>query len=361
MPPRRSPISPAKKIKFSDGFPTKLVVWARVDNFPWWPSVIIDRATTEKDMDPGELPPATSTNRLVEFFNDDNHIAVVDFKDLLEYTTNIHKVKRAGVDLNSVLVACTEASNFINTTGLTEQRKSLADNPYTMPKQLPPAAAKPTPAEEPSPQTATPRKEKAGRKKRERSPSPRGRPGSRVEKVADAGSIKRASSSDSSYAPTPGSGTAASKPGTVASKPETSETPWNVAVEKEAGVMTIKQTSSEPWSIKIVRETGEVTIKQASSKPWSIAVGTNSCRVTVNTDPVEETVEKGRPVERQRKKPRKVAVASPAASPPAKKATRRHSSMPRTPRKGRGEESNGYQKRKRVEEESRTYSCSQSE
>lgn len=130
-----------KTPKFSEGFPPGVVVWSRLGEFPWWPSVVVNRTEHEKTLvlDPGEiLAEESPSNRMVEFFNDNKRVAVLELKDLLEYSTNVHKVNRAGQNTNLVIAACEEANAYIaSTNGLSEQRESLQDMNFKLPKRKP--------------------------------------------------------------------------------------------------------------------------------------------------------------------------------------------------------------------------------
>lgn len=125
-----------KKGKFADGFPSGLAVWTKMGTFPWWPAVIINRSIAERSLEEGDtLPPASANNRTVEFFNDDKRVGVIDCKFLQEYTAGMHNVRRAGKDLDDVLVACAEASDYILEHGKKGQQKALEECDYALPKR----------------------------------------------------------------------------------------------------------------------------------------------------------------------------------------------------------------------------------
>lgn len=124
--------------KFGVGYPIGLVVWARLGSFPWWPAFVVDRKDHEKTLTlvPDQtLPNATKTNRMVVHFNDNWRVAVLEPKDMLEYSTNVHKVNRAGKDSNDVIDACKEANAYIAAKGLPAQRESLQDINFVLPKK----------------------------------------------------------------------------------------------------------------------------------------------------------------------------------------------------------------------------------
>lgn len=130
------------------GYSLGLVVWARQENFPWWPAVVIDRKEREKNVlveHTETLPAAAIYNRLVKFFpNDGEKVAVLEVDDLLEYSTNLHKVSRAGdADINNVIDACEKANAYIDTKGLSAQRKSLKEKNFVAPEKKPERALMP--------------------------------------------------------------------------------------------------------------------------------------------------------------------------------------------------------------------------
>lgn len=56
--------------KLSEGYPVGLVVRARLNDFPWWPAVVVDRKKQEKNLklEPDETLPVEKVNtRMVEF------------------------------------------------------------------------------------------------------------------------------------------------------------------------------------------------------------------------------------------------------------------------------------------------------
>eukprot|EP00171_Calliarthron_tuberculosum_P019645 IDg19645t1 len=70
-----------------------VVVWAKVEGFPWWPAVVRLRSRHERKLLPEEravLPPSSAHNRLVEFFNDANRVAVVALLALEEFSSHMH-------------------------------------------------------------------------------------------------------------------------------------------------------------------------------------------------------------------------------------------------------------------------------
>lgn len=68
---------------FGEGYPPGLVVWARLESYPWRPSVVVDRAEAEGSLDADEtLGPATASNRTVRFFNDDDRVSAIELSDL---------------------------------------------------------------------------------------------------------------------------------------------------------------------------------------------------------------------------------------------------------------------------------------
>lgn len=124
-----------RKPRFGKTFPVGLVVWARYPGFPWWPSLVVDRAAVDRSLDAGEhLPPARDGNRTLEFFNDNKRVGVCAVADLAEYTRGLRKFESAGADdEEGVLQACKEAHAYIRARGAEAQRLALAEADYKLP------------------------------------------------------------------------------------------------------------------------------------------------------------------------------------------------------------------------------------
>lgn len=109
-------------------FVAGVVVWAKIDGFPMWPAVIRARSHIEPALREEErscLPPQQANTRLVEFFNDDNNIAVVDLTNMDLFTSDVYHLSRAGSALRTIISeACTEAETFILACGLPFQRNA---------------------------------------------------------------------------------------------------------------------------------------------------------------------------------------------------------------------------------------------
>lgn len=121
------------KANFSDGFPAGFVTWAKMTSYPQWPAVIVNRSAAVEAGD--KLPPATSENRTVGFFNDSGRFAVVDCKFLVEYTAGMNNVRRAGAYLDDILAACSEASDYIRERGSKEQQDALGASDSELPSR----------------------------------------------------------------------------------------------------------------------------------------------------------------------------------------------------------------------------------
>lgn len=118
-----------------DGFPVGLVVRVRQGHFSWWPAFIVDRKEREKQLrlqPAATLPAATDDSRMVKYFNDCRRVAVLEVKDLLEYSTNIRKVYYASEVTNHVIDACEQANTYIKTQGLPVQGESLQQMNFTL-------------------------------------------------------------------------------------------------------------------------------------------------------------------------------------------------------------------------------------
>lgn len=110
--------------EFGVGHPVGLVVWVRLDGFPWWPAVIVDRKEHEKNITTEaqkKLPVEANNNRTVELFNYSQRVAVLQLKRLVEYSSHINKVSGADAHRNSVHHACYEAHAYIASKGLPGQ------------------------------------------------------------------------------------------------------------------------------------------------------------------------------------------------------------------------------------------------
>ena len=103
-----------------------MVCWVLVKGFPWWPARVVDRDAYEKTLELDEddvLPPATDTNVMVEFFDDDRLTGVVEQHEVCEYTCNMHLVRQTGRPRNDIVQACRMANEYITMHGTNEQRQ----------------------------------------------------------------------------------------------------------------------------------------------------------------------------------------------------------------------------------------------
>lgn len=114
---------------------------------PWWPSVIVDRTVREKDvvLATGEtLPVPKKNNCMVELFvNGEALFSVLDFTDLLEYSTNLQKARAAGEDTDGDVDACQEANAYIETDGMRAQRDLFNGAAFVLPGKRPVSASVP--------------------------------------------------------------------------------------------------------------------------------------------------------------------------------------------------------------------------
>ncbi len=100
------------------------VVWVRLDGYPWWPAIVVNRKEREPgvELEEGEkLAPESQSNRMVEFFNDEGRVAVIQVNDICEYTTNMKLVRQSGKPRKDVIKACREANHHIETKGTRAQ------------------------------------------------------------------------------------------------------------------------------------------------------------------------------------------------------------------------------------------------
>ncbi len=119
-----------------------VVVWAKVNGFPMWPAVIRARShvmATLKEEERNNLPPSQPNTRVVEFFNDDNNIAVVDVANMDLFTSDVRHLSRAGSALRTIISeACDEAETFVRACGLPFQRAAISDETdFNRPKAAP--------------------------------------------------------------------------------------------------------------------------------------------------------------------------------------------------------------------------------
>ena len=109
-------------------FVAGVVVWAKINGFPFWPAVIRAHSHIEpalNDKDRINLPPPQPNTRLVEFFLDDNNLAVVDLANLDLFTSGDYHLNQVGIHLRMIISdACTEAKTFIQACGLPFQRNA---------------------------------------------------------------------------------------------------------------------------------------------------------------------------------------------------------------------------------------------
>ncbi len=105
-----------------------ITVWARLEGWPWWPGVILEREwckewITAQNGIAGESP----GDKRVNFFNDSDHIYAMKPEDLLEYTSNMSKVHDAGSYKQAVLEACKCANEWILSNGTSFQKHKIND------------------------------------------------------------------------------------------------------------------------------------------------------------------------------------------------------------------------------------------
>ena len=107
-----------------------MAVWCRWGEYPWWPSRAVSREEHARIVAGGEpVQGPTDTNRMVVFFNDDDHIAVVELRDLVEFTSNIVLINQPIPDgeRDQFIKACELAYDHIRTKGTSGQRERLDD------------------------------------------------------------------------------------------------------------------------------------------------------------------------------------------------------------------------------------------
>lgn len=93
-----------------------LCVWVVFGEYPWWPARVVDRKKGESKLDPGESVAAPNgRNMMVEWFDEDSSISVLDNKFICEYTTNMHLVRQTGEPLPDIIEACRGANKYLET------------------------------------------------------------------------------------------------------------------------------------------------------------------------------------------------------------------------------------------------------
>lgn len=105
-----------------------------IDGWPWWPARVVDRkdalakiAVTLID----DMPPPRKSNAMVEFFNWDEYVEVVDKWHMAEFTENIHLIKAEGITPGA-LQAAFDAHDWIMSDGNRLQRTHIhLNNTYT--------------------------------------------------------------------------------------------------------------------------------------------------------------------------------------------------------------------------------------
>lgn len=81
------------------------------------------------------VPIATENHRMVELFNLNRRVDVVDVSCLVEYTTHLHKIGRTDRNVNAVIDACEKAHAYIANSGLPRQLDLLRIINWSIPKK----------------------------------------------------------------------------------------------------------------------------------------------------------------------------------------------------------------------------------
>lgn len=122
---KKMPIDESQELDVGD------VIWGRFSSYPWWPAVIVNRKEKEPDVeltdDDMPLPAESDTNRMVEFFNDDGRVAILELNNIREYTANMKLVRHSGKFRDDIIAACGEANNYILTEGKVTQQNLLSN------------------------------------------------------------------------------------------------------------------------------------------------------------------------------------------------------------------------------------------
>eukprot|EP00171_Calliarthron_tuberculosum_P015561 IDg15561t1 len=108
-----------------------LVVWAQLGDSSgsgtWWPARILDRAQISS-LDPQRAWASDArTKRIVHFFKSNSKIATVDVSRIVEYTSFISYINRAGKDRGAVFLACQDANYWIRQHGVRFQKDRVKD------------------------------------------------------------------------------------------------------------------------------------------------------------------------------------------------------------------------------------------
>lgn len=106
-------------------------VWTRVDEWPWWPAVVVNREEAEAQVAEdlvSKFPKATSANVMVGFGNWENIVDVVKISRIAEFTRNIGLMRNGDNYAEDVINAANEARKWIIDEGNeTQERVVLVD------------------------------------------------------------------------------------------------------------------------------------------------------------------------------------------------------------------------------------------
>ncbi len=104
-----------KSQAYAAAFKVGTPVWVKFENV-WQPARIVNRAETIDDLerDPGvDIPPESEYNRMVEFFDDDNQVAVIDVLHMVEYVSSVDHLHGPEQFREDLLPACEEANAYV--------------------------------------------------------------------------------------------------------------------------------------------------------------------------------------------------------------------------------------------------------
>lgn len=95
-----------------------LLCWVKLADYPWWPGRVLNREEIEATIELGaeeDLPAATETNSMVEWFDEEKNVSVLENDLICEYTTNMHLARQESllVDMKLVLEACRGANKYL--------------------------------------------------------------------------------------------------------------------------------------------------------------------------------------------------------------------------------------------------------
>lgn len=125
----REPTTMASMSSDGNALVPGVVVWAKLEGFPWWPALIRERELHEQKLLPAEravLPAYAGDSRMVEFFNDGNRVAVIKIRAMAEYSSNMELQTHSGEDKDVIDCAVEEADLYLRAAGVDFQRRARA-------------------------------------------------------------------------------------------------------------------------------------------------------------------------------------------------------------------------------------------